>query len=234
MLKRLIFPLLIATARAAAPFEQWDRQPATSWHDALAIKTGAFGGRIRGGTSLELITMFRATPGFDCMNPRVGTLVINWLDEAPPTAYRRSLDRSTGIATISFERNGSRITESVFLSKAESLLVIHLLADKPGALNFRISLLRNACRIKDRRELDSKGARVWVLPCESDVEADGGGLMVRGEGEALILMAAGGSEDLDRRFRALAIKHDGLNSFPDPSRIWSGLRQSQERPNEGG
>ena len=228
MLKWLVFPMLMLTARAGAPYERWDRQPAEDWREAFALREGPWGARVFGGTSLERIAMFRASPGFDRMSPQVECLVMNWLDQGPVAGYRRSLDRSTGIATTSFMRNGARITESVFLSKAESLLVVHLLADKPGALNFRICLLGNAYRIKDRRELDSKGLRVWVLPFESDVEPDGEGLVVRGEGEALILLATGSKRELDGRFRALGLKYDGRDEFPDLTKIRTGLRQAQE------
>lgn len=227
MLKWLIFPMLMLTAQAAEPFEHWAGKPAQNRRQAFSLKGGPWGARVFGDTSIERIAMFRAGPGFDCVSPQVDSLVLNWLNDEQVTAYRRSLDRSTGIATTSFVRNGARITESVFLSKAESLLVVHLLADKPGALNFRVNLLSHATRIKDRRELDSKGLRVWVLPFESDVETDGDGLVVRGEGEALILIATGSPQQLDERFSALGMKYDGRDSFPDLTKIWVGLRKSQ-------
>ena len=228
MLKWLVFPILMLTARAADPFEQWDRQPAEAWRDAFALTAGAWGGKVFGGTSLERIVMFHRSPGFDSMSPRVETVVMNWLNDEPVKGHRRSLDRFTGIVTTSFERNGARITESVFLSNAESLMVVHLQADKPGALNFRVCLLSNAYRIKDRRELDSRGLRVWVLPFESDVAPDGEGLVVRGEGEALILLAAGHRQQLDHRFQALGLKYDGRDEFPDLTKLWSGLLKMQK------
>ncbi len=230
MLKWLAFPLLMLTAQAADPFEQWDRKPAEDWRHAFALRGGPWGARVFGGTRLERIAMFRAGPGFDSVSPQVDCLILNWLNHEQETGYRRSLDRDKGIATTSFQRNEARITETVLLSKADSLLVVHLLADKPGALNFRVSLLSRASRIKNRRELDSKGLRVWVLPFESDVEPDGEGLVVRGEGEALILLAAGTRRELDVRFRDIGMKYDGRDSFPDLIKIWAGLKKSQERP----
>lgn len=228
MLKWLIFPMLMLTAQAAEPLEHWARKPAESWRQAFLLKGGPWGARVFGDTSIERIAMFRAGPGFDCVSPQVDSLVLNWLNDEQVTAYRRSLDRFTGIATASFVRNGARITESVFLSTTESLLVVHLLADKPGGLNFRVSLLSHPSHIKDRRELDSKGLRVWVLPFESDVEPDGSGLAVRGEGEALILVAFGPRHELDGRFQALGQKFDGRDSFPDLTKVWAGLKRSQE------
>jgi len=229
MLKWLVFPILMLTARAADPFEQWDRRPAEAWRDAFALKAGAWGGRVFGGTRLERIVMFHRSPGFDSVSPQVGYLVMNWLDYERERGYRRSMDRSTGIATTSFVRNGARITESVFISKAESLVVVHLQADKPGALNFRVCLMSNHYQIKDRRELDSNGLRVWVLPFESDVSPDGEGLVVRGEGEALILLADGHRQQLDRRFQALGLKHDGREVSPDLTKLWSELLKMQKR-----
>lgn len=228
MLKWLVFPFLMLTARAADPFEQWDRQPAKDWRQAFALRGGPWGARVFGGTRLERIAMFRASPGLDCVSPQIDCLLLNWLNHEQVTGYQRSLDRSTGIATTSFVKNGTRVTETVFLSETESLLVVHLLADKPGALNFRVSLFSHASRIKDRREMDSKGLRVWVLPFESDVEPDDDGLIVRGEGEALILLAVGSRQELDGRFRVLGLKYDHRDSFPDLTKIWAGLKKSQE------
>ncbi|OYV06350.1 MAG: hypothetical protein CFE26_06770 [Verrucomicrobiales bacterium VVV1] len=233
MLNWLVFPFLMLTARAADPFEQWDRKPAEDWRHAFALRGGPWGARVFGGTSLERIMMFRSGPGFDSVSPQVDCLILNWLNHEQVNGYRRSLDRAKGIATTSFQRNGARITETVFLSKIDSLLVVHLLADKPGALNFRVCLLSNAYRIKDRRELDSKGLRVWVLPFESDVEADGEGLVVRGEGEALILLSTGTRRELDGRLRDLGMKYDGRDSFPDLTRIWAGLKKSKENESMG-
>jgi hypothetical protein len=233
MLKWLIFPMLMLTAQAADLVEQWDRKPAEDWRQAFALRGGPWGARVFGGSSLERIAMFRSGPGFDCVSPQIECLVMNWLNHEQVTSYRRSLDRPGGIATTSFQRNGARFTETVFLSKAESLLAVHLLADKPGALNFRVCLLSNAYRIKDRRELDSKGLRVWVLPFESDVEPDGEGLAVRGEGEALILLATGSRQELDGRFRALGLKYDGRDSFPDLTKVWDGLKKSKENESMG-
>lgn len=226
MLKWLVFPILMLNARAADPFEQWAPKPAEHWHDAFPLKAGPWGGRMFGGTSQERIAMFRAAPGFDGLNSHGARLDLNWLNPEPPAGYRRSMDRATGIATVSFDRSGSRITESVFLSKAESLLVVHLLSDKPGALDFQVSLTLPGgaeYRVKDRRELDAEGLRVWVLPFESDVESSGQGLAVRGEGEALILLALGSRQELNERLGALGRKYDGRESFPDLTKVWAGL-----------
>ena len=84
-------------------------------------------------------------------------------------------------------------------------------------------------QIKDRRELVSGGLRVWVLPFESDVEpSTEGGLVVKGEGEAMILLAAGKEPEIGSRFKALGVKHDNRELFPDLTKIWSGLLESQE------
>ena len=56
------------------------------------------------------------------------------------TNYRRELDLETAIATTRFTAAGVTITREVFASAADGVLVMHLSADRPGALSFRLGL----------------------------------------------------------------------------------------------
>lgn len=225
MLKWLLLPILSLAPVAAAPFERWAGKPADAWQDAFPIRSATLATRVWGGTVSERLPISET---FHLPGPSLGELRLDWLDKAiPVTGYRRSLDLATGIATTSFKRDDIRITETIFFSRSEDLLVVHLHADRPGALNFQASLA-DQIRIEDRREILSRHLHVWVLPFESDVETRGPGLAVRGEGEALILVAARNRGTSSERFRALARKFDGRDTFPDLTRVWAGLRKSQE------
>lgn len=230
MLKWLIYLSLAGSACEAAPLEIWDCRPARNWKQAFSFLQGPLGCRMLGGVPEESLGLFNRSPGFDSLSPRVADLGLRWLGGGSVTGYRRSLDLSTGIATVTFERNGARITETVFLSRVESALVVHLRADKPGALDFEVALAP-AAKIKDRRELVANGLRVWVLPFESDVEpSPNGGLAVKGEGEAMILLAAGKEAGVADRFRALGTRYDQRDLFPDLTKVWAGLLESQKSP----
>ncbi|MBQ6254482.1 MAG: glycoside hydrolase family 95 protein [Bacteroidales bacterium] len=58
------------------------------------------------------------------------------------SAYERSLDLMRGIASTSFTAGGVRFSREVFSSAPDNVLVIRLLADKPGALSFKMSYSR--------------------------------------------------------------------------------------------
>lgn len=54
--------------------------------------------------------------------------------------YRRSLDLDTAIATTTYTAGGVRFTREVFASFPAGVLVVHLAADRPGALSFAATL----------------------------------------------------------------------------------------------
>ena len=49
--------------------------------------------------------------------------------------YRRELDLDTGIAKVQYKANGVKYTREVFVSAADQVIVVHLAADKPGAID---------------------------------------------------------------------------------------------------
>lgn len=231
MVKWLVLSLLTLRACAADCFEQWDRRPAVEWNRCFRLESGTWAARVSGSTGLERIPLMENLPGFDCLSPRIAELRLLSLNHQSVAHYWRSLDRASGIATSSFEQNGARVTQQVFLSRAEKLLVVHLHSDKPGTLSYEVALELphgRKARIRDRREFDSRGVRAWVLPFESDVETTGQGLAVRGEGEMMILLATGSRHELDSRIAALGLKYDGRERFPDLAKVWAGLLQAQQ------
>lgn len=134
----------------------------------------------------------------------LGDLSIDWLDgDQPVSDYRRSLDLRDGVAVASWNRGGAGITQTVLASHPDGVILVHLRADKPGALNFRVRLDRPQdqgtatakTETGGRGELVMRGkvtqrqgvitkpvpdmdgvafeARVWVLPFEAEVQAEG-------------------------------------------------------------
>ena len=56
--------------------------------------------------------------------------------------YRRELDLDTGIATTSYRMNGVRYQREVFASAPDQVIVVRLTADKPGAIDTRVTMTR--------------------------------------------------------------------------------------------
>ncbi len=58
------------------------------------------------------------------------------------TAYERSLDLMSGVASTSFAAGGVKFSREVFSSAPDNVLVISLSADHPGSLSFKMSYKR--------------------------------------------------------------------------------------------
>ncbi len=58
------------------------------------------------------------------------------------TDYRRELDIETGIARVSFERNGGRVEYEVYSSVPDDIMVISMKSEKEGGLDMSLSLQR--------------------------------------------------------------------------------------------
>ncbi|MFC1764283.1 glycoside hydrolase N-terminal domain-containing protein [Planctomycetota bacterium] len=67
------------------------------------------------------------------------------------TNYKRSLDVATGLAKVSYEHGGIRYTRKAFVSFADGVVVVHISANRPGAISADLDLFRvpdNHCALK--------------------------------------------------------------------------------------
>jgi hypothetical protein len=167
-------------------------------------------------------------------------LKIEWLPtKEAPVDFTRAIQPERGITRSSHRLDGSKITRTVVVDEAARTVFIHLLSDKPGTLSFRVILSvsgEGEPEIEDRRQLvrpaaagasNSLGAHVWVLPFESDVAPDGNTIVVRGEGEALIILTFATGEAATQRLaetlERLGNRYDPGHRPADPSKIWQGV-----------
>ncbi len=76
----------------------------------------------------------------------LGDLQISFdVDRASATSdYRRELDVKTGIASVAYRAGGVKYRREMFASYPDQVIVVHLTADKPRSLNFRVRLMREA------------------------------------------------------------------------------------------
>lgn len=162
-------------------------------------------------------------------------LVIEWLGADPVKDFKRSWQPG-GTQVRSVYRIGSTtIIRTVLASAADDAVFIHLLADQPGALSFRVSIPADGVRREDRRQLvftpeTGPASHVWVIPFESDVEPDGQAVTVRGEGEALIVWnfspGKATAGELAGTWKRLAARHDSGHIPPDVSKVWHGALET--------
>ncbi len=168
-------------------------------------------------------------------------LKIDWLAEngemgqfQAPTALKDGRIQSTcriGTTTI---------TRTLLTGKNDKAVFIHFLADQPGALSFRVSLGTSPpsqVRIEDRRQLiaspaeSGPSARLWVLPFEAEVKSEGQSIVVRGEGEAMIVLnfskEKSAEQTLSQTLSNLGTLYNPGHFPPDPTRIWQGVLKAR-------
>jgi len=104
------------------------------------------------------------------------------------TDYRRQLDLSNAVSTVSYVKDGVHYTREYFASEPQQLLVSHIRADKAGAINVEASLntlhrLYTVRRVDDHTLALSLKVRNGVLRGVSylRVKALGGSAMVLGD-----------------------------------------------------
>lgn len=72
-----------------------------------------------------------------------GDLYIRVDEHSPISDYRRALHLETGIATVEYQAGDVGFKREVFASAPDNVVVVHLSASKPGALNLDIALERS-------------------------------------------------------------------------------------------
>lgn len=237
-----LFPALLLTLALARAEPLAFLAPAATPELAFPISNGQLGTLASGSTGTEVLPLLAAPkssaadparPGARFTGELLAELRFEWLDAAGPvTDYRRQLDLATGIATTTFKRNTAGFTATTFVSRADDLIVLHLRSDKPGFLGFRVRLAQGETKpaIEDRRVLVLPNARAWVYPMESEVTPGDGEITVRGEGEALILVAATSDPakiaKLPDRMKALGF---GGKEHPDLQAVSTGLLERQRK-----
>ena len=70
----------------------------------------------------------------------MANLTLTGASPPPVTGYRRSLDLETGLARTEFMRDGVRHVREVFVSNPDNVIVIRIIADRPGQVSLSIGL----------------------------------------------------------------------------------------------
>jgi alpha-L-fucosidase 2 len=69
-----------------------------------------------------------------------GDLILTFPDLTSVENYRRDLNLDTAVATVEYTEQGTRFTRQVFASPVDQVIVVHLTADKRGAVAFAAGL----------------------------------------------------------------------------------------------
>jgi len=136
----------------------------------------------------------------------VGDLILSFGASAYTQEYRRELDLDTACARVSFLRDGVSITRESFASAVDQVIVTHITANRPGALNFQVGFetpmpgtvaIDDGHLVLNGRNIDQQGieaklrfqARVTVVPQGGTMNLRDGEYAVSGADSALVLVA---------------------------------------------
>lgn len=75
-----------------------------------------------------------------------GDLTLTFASDGEITAYRRDLDLRTGVASVSYDASGVRLTREHFASHPDRVIVVRLEADRPGQIGFTAAVALPANR----------------------------------------------------------------------------------------
>jgi hypothetical protein len=169
------------------------------------------------------------------------TLQIDWLNQTPPaTDFKTTF--ANGIARSSHQLGDTHLTRTVLVS--DGVVFLHFLADKPGDISFRATLKSaepGETIIEDRRQIawnsigkPGRKARAWVIPFESDVERDGDSIVLRGEGECLVILdftdADSPQTPVSQSWARISATRDPGETHPDPTKIWHAVLAEAAKP----
>ena len=217
---RSALSLLACAALATA-----EEPAADPWSKAL--------GSLYGNGKLLFLDSAAVTQVRGVIAPDKVDLKIDWLFEKDTQVdFQQPVSLKDGRIQSTCRIGTTTVTRTLFASPQDNAVFIHFLADKPGALSFRVSLDAPQVRIEDRRQLISTAesgisTRLWVLPFESEVTPEARSITVRGEGEAMIVLdfsrEKGAEKSLSQTLTRLGNTYDPGHFPPDPSRIWQGV-----------
>jgi alpha-L-fucosidase 2 len=115
----------------------------------------------------------------------LGDLLIDYKWENKPESYRRELDLKTGIATSTFTADGNMITQEVFASAPDNIIVVHIKTSAGGLINASFRLSREKDVIVEAAGNNTLRLTGQIID-EDDKNAGPGGKHMRFAGELRI------------------------------------------------
>ena len=172
-------------------------------------------------------------PGVPADTAPLATLRIDWLNQNPaPEDFEVVVTKERRIITSTHRLGKTGITRTILATP--DAFFLHIVADQPGAISFKASLTSSRAgktTLHDRNELQWTSATdgpakafARVIPFESDVEVDGNAIVLKGEGECLVIFTFTASDRAEKpisgTWQRLAARLDPGTEHPDPVKIW--------------
>jgi len=136
----------MATSTRAADLTMFYGQPATDWMQALPIGNGRIGGMVFGGLAQDRLQFNDITLWSGDENTRGTYQAFGDLNITLPghdqgaTNYVRDLNLEYGLAQTAYTKDGVNYKREYFASHPAQVMVVHLIASKPGSYTGAIEL----------------------------------------------------------------------------------------------
>lgn len=144
-------------------------------------------------------------PKYQMAYQPLGDLFLTFPEGEKSSNYRRELDLQNAISKVTYTVDGTRFTRKIFASQPDQSIVVQLACDKPGQINFDLSLtsphpsktkpiaensLLITGQVAPRKGGEGSGARRLIGPWEKEgtqfaaqakVSTEGGEALARGD-----------------------------------------------------
>mgnify|MGYP001201265409 CR=1 FL=1 len=137
---------LVSTLPAFAQPVLWSDRPAREWMtEGYPMGSGELGAVPLGGVDLERVllnekSLWSGDEQEVGANQALGDIFIRFAHKGEVTNYRRELDLSRSVQTITYTRDGVSYRREIFASYPAEVVVMRMTADQPGAYSGQLWL----------------------------------------------------------------------------------------------
>ena len=177
-----------------AMLEMLKLERAGKWDAAQVIQSAA--------ESLAMETFMSQPLGQYAYQPTCD-IRLRFPDQSQPTSYRRELNLDTAVASVTYQREGVTYHRQAFSSYPHHAIVVRLSADKPGVLDYELTLSsphistvgangkQGTVKLTGCVQEDGIHFAVWViLRCDGDIAPLDDGLRVTAASETTLVVVA--------------------------------------------
>ena len=141
--------------------------------------------------AFDIINKDFRTPRNGMPYQTVGSLFLDFAGHEAFTDYYRDLNIEKALATTHYKVNGITFTREVFASFVDNVIIMHITADKPGAISFTAkykspleskSFTKNNKLILTGRGADHEGVTGAIrMECQTEIKTEGGSVKCEGD-----------------------------------------------------
>ncbi|MFA6769221.1 MAG: glycoside hydrolase family 95 protein, partial [Parabacteroides sp.] len=141
--------------------------------------------------AFDIINKDFRTPRNGMPYQTVGSLFLDFAGHEAFTDYYRDLNIEKALTTTHYKVNGITFTREVFTSFVDNVIIMHITADKPGAISFTAkykspleskSFTKNNKLILTGRGADHEGVTGAIrMECQTEIKTEGGSVKYEGD-----------------------------------------------------